>query len=412
MKKVKIIVLFICVFVCLMCGYLIYKTSKNTLNNQKILLKEEINVLSGDTLSSILSIQNIPYNEIIEIDKTLKQTVNFTTLKADEDKVEILKTKDNLNIQKITIINSFWKRIELEKVNNIWTVKELNLQPDVRIVYKEGEFLDGDSFYFAGERVGIPINILAVMYDLLAFEIDFERDIRSNQKFNVLYEEYYYKNKKIANGNVIAIYFEALRGNVNIYRYKDGQKVGYYDENGNGAIKSLKRTPINNAKVTSGFKLNRKHPVLGFTRAHKGVDFRASMGTPIPSSGNGTIVKKSFGKGYGNYIRIRHNSSYETVYAHMSRFVKGLNVGSKVKQGQIIGYAGATGIATGPHLHYEIIKNGQHVNPLTIKLPAIENLSTKNKEQFLEIRKNLDNAKFILSKKNILFIPVQSINIK
>ena len=175
------------------------------------------------------------------------------------------------------------------------------------------------------------------------------------------------------------------------FRKSDGT-TGYYDEDGNGAIKSLKRTPINNAKITSSFSGRRKHPVLGFTRAHKGVDFRASTGTPIPSAGAGRVVARGYNSGHGNYIKIRHNGSYETLYAHMSRFAKGVNVGTTVRQGQTIGYVGSTGLSTGPHLHYEIIKNGKHVNPMTVKLPAISNLGANDKKKFLEYRKTLDDG--------------------
>ena len=221
--------------------------------------------------------------------------------------------------------------------------------------------------------------------------MDFERDIRAGQKFYVLYEENFASDKKVENGRVLAISFDALRGNVKMYRYtKPDGKSGYYDENGNGAIKSLKRTPINNAKITSKFSGARKHPVLGFTRAHKGVDFRAPTGTPIPAAGSGRVIARGYNRGHGNFVKIRHNGTFETLYAHMSKFAKGVNVGTAVRQGQIIGYSGSTGVSTGPHLHYEVIKNGVHVNPMTVKLPAIDNLDAANKKIFMERRNQLD----------------------
>ena len=138
--------------------------------------------------------------------------------------------------------------------------------------------------------------------------------------------------------------------------------------------------------------MRRKHPVLGYTRAHKGVDFRASTGTPIPAAGAGRVVARSYNRGHGNYVKIRHNGSYETLYAHMSKFAKGVVVGTNVRQGQTIGYVGSTGMSTGPHLHYEIIKNGKHVNPMTVKLPAISNLGAAEKERFLKFRAVVDDA--------------------
>lgn len=349
-------------------------------------------VSSGDTLSKLLTDQGFSNAQVLEIAQVLKSDADITGLRADSDKIEFIRTDSQSPVSKIVIIPSPWRQIEVTSTTDGgWQCKTVEIQPDKRAVYRSGEILDGDSFYLAGARAGIPDAILAEVYDLLAFEMDFERDVRAGQKFYVLYEENFANGKKVDNGNVLAVQFEALRGNVKMYRFKksDG-KTGYYDENGNGAIKSLKRTPINNAKITSSFSNRRKHPVLGYTRAHKGVDFRASTGTQIPAAGAGRVVARGYNSGHGNYIKLRHNSSFETLYAHMSRFAKGVVVGTTVKQGQTIGYVGSTGLSTGPHLHYEIIKDGKHVNPMTVKLPAISNLGQADKEKFLEYRKTLD----------------------
>jgi len=356
--------------------------------------KSLVIVESGDTLSKLLLDQGFTNNDVLQIAKVLKSDADITSLRADNDKIEFIRLDEAEPVSKIVIIPSPWRQVEITCTDaGEWQCKTVDIERDTRAVYKTGEILDGDSFYLAGMRAGIPAGILAEVYDLLAFEMDFERDVRAGQKFSVLYEENFSEGKKVDNGRVLAVEFEALRGNVKMYRFKksDG-KTGYYDENGNGAIKSLKRTPINNAKVTSSFSNSRKHPVLGYTRAHKGVDFRASTGTPIPAAGAGRVVARSYNKGHGNYIKIRHNGSYETLYAHMSRFAKGVVVGTNVKQGQTIGYVGSTGLSTGPHLHYEIIKDGKHVNPMTVKLPAISNLGKEDKEKFLEYRKVLDDG--------------------
>lgn len=356
--------------------------------------KSLVIVESGDTLSKLLLDQGFTNNDVLQIAKVLKSDADITSLRADNDKIEFIRLDEAEPVSKIVIIPSPWRQVEITCTDaGEWQCKTVDIERDTRAVYKTGEILDGDSFYLAGMRAGIPAGILAEVYDLLAFEMDFERDVRAGQKFSVLYEENFSEGKKVDNGRVLAVEFEALRGNVKMYRFKksDG-KTGYYDENGNGAIKSLKRTPINNAKVTSSFSNSRKHPVLGYTRAHKGVDFRASTGTPIPAAGAGRVVARSYNNGHGNYIKIRHNGSYETLYAHMSRFAKGVVVGTNVKQGQTIGYVGSTGLSTGPHLHYEIIKDGKHVNPMTVKLPAISNLGKEDKEKFLEYRKVLDDG--------------------
>lgn len=357
-------------------------------------------VASGDTLSELLLAQGLNHSDVNAIARVLKSDAGISSLRADKDKIEFTRPTDDAPVSKIVVIPSPWRQVELTCDDaGDWNCQTVDIARDTRASYRAGEILDGDSFYVAGQRAGIPAGILVEVYDLLAFEMDFERDIRAGQKFAVLYEENFSDGKKIDNGNVLAVSFQALRGDVKMYRFRkaDGT-VGYYDENGNGAIKSLKRTPINNAKITSKFSRNRKHPVLGYTRAHKGVDFRASTGTPIPAAGAGRVIARGYNRGHGNYVKLRHNGSFETLYAHMSKFAKGVVVGTTVRQGQTIGYVGSTGYSTGPHLHYEIIKDGQHVNPMTVKLPAISNLGKDDKKKFLEYRKIVDDGIEKLSK--------------
>lgn len=352
-----------------------------------------IEVKSGDTLSKILGDNGFSFRDIDTISKNLKKDADFVTLRAGRDKIDFVRPSETEPISKIVIENGPWNRIEIDcGTPGTWQCQKIDIERDTRVSYKEGEIAQGSSFYLSAMDAGIPEGIILDVYDLLAFEMDFERDIRAGQKFYVLYEENFASDKKVDNGHVLAISFDALRGNVQMYRYvKPDGHAGYYDENGNGAIKSLKRTPINNAKITSKFSGSRKHPVLGFTRAHKGVDFRAPTGTPIPAAGAGRVIARSYNRGHGNFVKIRHNGTFETLYAHMSKFAKGVNVGTTVRQGQIIGYSGSTGLSTGPHLHYEVIKNGVHVNPLTVKLPAIDNLNSANKKSFM-VQKDKINA--------------------
>ena len=363
-------------------------------------------VASGDTLSDLLLAQGLNHNDVHAIAGVLKKDAGISTLRAERDKLEFVRKTDDAPVSKIVVVPSPWRQVELTCDDaGAWGCKTIDVAPDTRAVWRGGEIQDGDSFYLAGQRAGIPAGILIEVYDLLAFEMDFERDVRAGQNFWVLYEENFFDGKKVENGRVLAVSFQAMRGNVQMYRFKksDGT-IGYYDADGNGAIKSLKRTPINNAKITSNFSKKRKHPVLGFTRAHKGVDFRASTGTPIPAAGAGRVVARTYNRGHGNYVKIRHNGSYETLYAHMSRFAKGVNVGTNVRQGQTIGYVGSTGYSTGPHLHYEIIKDGVHVNPMTVKLPAISNLGKDDKKKFKEYRRVLDDGIEMLKKHPNMFI--------
>lgn len=386
--------------------YLVFNGPRNKTSTETTINKTVVVVANGDTLSGLLLPQGLSHNDVVAIDKVLKSDAKISTLRAERDKLEFIRPDETAPVSKIVVITSPWNQVELTCDNSgTWACKKLDIARDTRAVHKSGEIQDGDSFYLAGQRAGIPAAILAEVYDLLAFEMDFERDVRAGQKFSVLYEENFSDGKKIDNGRVLAVSFQALRGNVQMYYFKksDGTS-GYYDENGNGAIKSLKRTPINNAKITSKFSKNRKHPVLGYTRAHKGVDFRASTGTPIPAAGAGRVVARSYNRGHGNFVKIRHNGSFETLYAHMSKFAKGVNVGTTVRQGQTIGYVGSTGYSTGPHLHYEIIKDGVHVNPMTVKLPAINNLGKQDKEKFLKYRQIIDTGIEQLSKNPSLYI--------
>ncbi|MDW2958294.1 MAG: peptidoglycan DD-metalloendopeptidase family protein [Alphaproteobacteria bacterium] len=368
--------------------------------------KSIVMVASGDTLSELLLAQGLSHSDVNNIAQVLKKEAEISTLRADRDRLEFVRDADDAPVSKIVVVPSPWRQVELTcNDSGNWDCKTVDIERDTRAIYRSGEILDGDSFYLAGQRAGIPAGILIEVYDLLAFEMDFERDVRAGQKFSVLYEENFSEGEKIDNGNVLAVSFQALRGNVQMYRYrKSDGTIGYYDAEGNGAIKSLKRTPINNAKITSNFSRNRKHPVLGYTRAHKGVDFRASTGTPIPAAGAGRVVARSYNRGHGNFVKIRHNGSYETLYAHMSKFAKGVNVGTTVRQGQTIGYVGSTGYSTGPHLHYEIIKDGVHVNPMTVKLPAISNLSKEDKKKFKEYRKVLEEGIEQLEKSPSMYI--------
>lgn len=352
-----------------------------------------IEVKPGDTLSKILTDQGFSMRDANAISQNLKKDADFVTLRPGRDKFDFVRPKEGEPISKIVIENGPWNKIEIDcGTPDTWQCQKIQIERDTRLAYREGEIAQGSSFYLSAMDAGIPEGLILDVYDLLAFEMDFERDIRAGQKFYVLYEENFASDKKVDNGHVLAVSFDALRGNVQMYRYvKPDGHAGYYDEHGNGAIKSLKRTPINNAKVTSNFSKGRKHPVLGFTRAHKGVDFRAPTGTPIPAAGAGRVIARSFNRGHGNFVKIRHNGTFETLYAHMSKFAKGVNVGTMVRQGQIIGYSGSTGLSTGPHLHYEIIKNGVHVNPMTVKLPAIDNLDAKNKKLFMDKKVQMDS---------------------
>ena len=221
---------------------------------------------------------------------------------------------------------------------------------------------------------------------IFGFEIDFQRDIRKNDYFKILYEKYFDENGEfIKSGSILFAHMSVNNREIILYKFGDDKNYGYFDINGKSVEKALMKTPINGARLSSSFGM-RKHPILGFNKMHRGTDFAAKAGTPIMASGSGTIMLAKWCAGGGNCVKIKHNSTYETIYAHMQTFAKGIRKGRKVKQGQIIGYVGSTGMSTGPHLHYEVIINGKKVNSQTLNLPSGKVLKN-NERQLFEIHR-------------------------
>ena len=251
---------------------------------------------------------------------------------------------------------------------NIFNQETLVLKLDKKIIYSENSILQ--SLYKAASDKNIPPNIIVEFARIYGFQVDFQRDIRRKDKFQIMYEIFLDENKKIIETGKILFANLKLSGQDNsLYHFDDEKNEGHYDKNGKSIQKALMKTPINGARLSSPFGI-RKHPIDGFNKMHRGTDFAAPMGTPIMASGNGVIKKVGWCGGGGNCVKIKHNSTYQTVYAHMSKFARGIKSGVRVKQGQIIGYVGSTGKSTGPHLHYEVIVNGKRVNSQKLKLPS------------------------------------------
>lgn len=250
------------------------------------------------------------------------------------------------------------------------------------------------SLYEGAIEAGIPDGIIVELIRMFSYDIDFQREIRKGDTFEVYYSEIFDpEGNKLKNG-VIEYGQMTVRGkDKGFYRFTtpDDKITDYYDEKGRSAKKFLMRTPVDGARISSGFG-RRKHPVLGYTKKHSGTDFAAPTGTPIMAAGNGVVERASRWGSYGNYVRIRHANGYKTAYAHLSRYGRGIKAGKRVKQGQIIGYVGATGRVTGPHLHYEVIKNDRKVNPLKIKVPTGRKLNGKILERFKAERTKIGQA--------------------
>ena len=249
----------------------------------------------------------------------------------------------------------------------------------------------GSSLYEAAVDAGIPVAVLHDMIRIFSFDVDFQRDIQKGDRFEVLYDEQRTSDGTLVRTGNITYAAMTLSGKELAY-YQYTPKSGvtdYFDRKGQSVRKTLMRTPVNGARLSSGFG-KRKHPILGFTKMHRGTDFAAPRGTPIMAAGDGVIDYIGRNGSYGNYIRIRHNSTYKTAYAHMSGFERGLTKGARIKQGETIGYIGTTGRSTGPHLHYEVLENGRQRNPMSVKLPAGEKLKGQELKRFAAALPALD----------------------
>ena len=251
-----------------------------------------------------------------------------------------------------------------------------------------------NSLYNSAQKQGVDPEIIIEFARIFGFEIDFQRDIRENDEFQILYERFEDDDGEVQkNGEIIFVYMNNNGKEISLYRFKDQKNnIGYYSKDGKSIEKALMKTPINGARLSSSFGL-RKHPILGYNKLHQGTDFAAPKGTPIMASGSGTIEMASWNGAYGKYVRIRHNSTYKTAYAHLSRFGKNIRRGAKVQQGQIIGYVGSTGRSTGPHLHYEVLIKNKRVNSQNLKLPSGKNLTGNDFKVFEETMKSIDELK-------------------
>ena len=355
--------------------------------------KLEYTIKPGDSLASILN--NFSVNEK-DIQK-ISVLYNKSKIKNFNQNQKINLTLENdKNFRKllsITIPVSKSKKLEIFKDVNrdAFTKREIVTNLKRKIVLKEGVIKS--SLYRSATKENISPNIIIEFARLYGFQIDFQRDIRKNDSFQIVYETFVDENGKIyENGNILYANL-ILRGQYNqLYYFGKKNFNGHYDENGKSVKKALMKTPINGARLSSSFGM-RKHPILGYNKMHRGTDFAAPEGTPIMASGDGVIIKAGWCGGGGNCVKIKHNKTYQTVYAHMKNFSNLSIPGNRVKQGQVIGYVGSTGLSTGPHLHYEVIENGKKINSQLLKLPPGESLEGINRKQFEIVRIKTDVLK-------------------
>jgi murein DD-endopeptidase MepM/ murein hydrolase activator NlpD len=258
-------------------------------------------------------------------------------------------------------------------------------------IHRAGARIDS-SLYLAAMQAGIPAEVVVQMIHMFSYEVDFQRDLRPGDSFEVLYNYYYTPDGRPAKQGDISYAAMHLRGRtVQLYRYQshDGGDVDYFDSKGQSAKSMLMKTPVDGARISSGFGM-RYHPLLGYTRMHKGIDFAVPVGTPVMAAGGGTIESAGWVNGYGNFMVVDHGNNYETAYGHLSRFAPGVRKGSHVRQGEVIAFSGNTGLSTGPHLHYEIRIHKEQVNPLTVKVASGRLLSGQERRDFLLERIHTD----------------------
>ena len=350
-------------------------------------LNIEHKIRQGETFDKILNKYDIPNDEIIKIKKKLLKKNNLNNLKTDQIIKFTIDQSSNKKIVKFLFPVSRIEKIELRrniKTNN-YEIEKIITNLNKRIIFKEGKILQS-LYKTAVNDLNIHPNVIVDFARIYGFQIDFQRDIRKNDSFQIMYEVFEDDNKKIIETGKIIFADLILRGQKNsLYFFNEVNNEGHYDIYGKSIKKALMKTPINGARLSSSFGM-RKHPIDGFNKMHRGTDFAAKKGTPIMASGNGVIVRARWCGGGGNCIKIKHNSSYQTIYAHMSKFANGVRNGVRVRQGQIIGYVGSTGKSTGPHLHYEVIYNGKKINSQTLRLPSGKSLKGKNRKLF-EIEK-------------------------
>ncbi len=353
---------------------------------------------SGDTYQSIITSLKINQNEKKEILNAISGEKSLKILRTNK---KFLFKFDNLLNDKITEfqIETDKKNIILfnrSKLDNKFFSKKVTKNFTRKTVYKETVIQD--SLYSSAINLGIKPNVIVEFARLYGFQVDFQRDVWKNDSFQIIYEEFTDENNKIVDtGDIIFANLNLQNNDLQLYRYEyERNKVDFFDEKGQSIKKTLMKTPINGARLSSSYG-KRKHPILGYTKMHTGTDFAAPTGTPIMASGDGKVTKAGWCGGGGNCVKIKHNSKYQTVYAHMSKFGRGIKKGVRVKQGQIIGYVGSTGMSTGPHLHYEVIENGKKVNSQKLKLPSGKILKGNERKMF-----EIDKIKIDVLKSNLI----------
>ncbi|MCF6762758.1 peptidoglycan DD-metalloendopeptidase family protein [Pseudomonas fragi] len=363
----------------------------------------EVIVSKGDTLSTLFQKVGLPATSVHEVLASDKQAKQFSQLKHGQ-KLEFEMSPDGLQLNKLHSQVSDLETITLNKNAKGYTFRRVTTQPTMRSAYAHGVI--SSSLSVSGQRAGLPHSTTMDMAKVFGYDIDFAQDIRPGDQFELIYEQKVINGKTVGTGNILSARFTNRGKTFTAVRYTNKQGISnYYTADGNSMRKAFIRTPVDFARISSRFSSGRKHPILNKIRAHKGVDYAAPRGTPIKATGDGKVLLAGRRGGYGNTVIIQHGNTYRTLYGHMQGFAKGVKTGGSVKQGQVIGYIGTTGLSTGPHLHYEFQVNGVHVDPLGQKLPMADPIAKAERTRFLQqsqplmARMNQEKATLLASSK-------------
>ncbi len=341
---------------------------------------QTLTVKSGDSLSSLLQPLGVGAGQVYALINSDEKLAQLTKLRPGEQ-LEVLVNDDNA-LRGVRYNPSRVETLTARLTGAGWTARLSQREYQKQTRYAQAEITD--SLFLAGAAAGISDRLTMQLAELFAWDIDFVLDIRKGDKFRVLYEELYLDGEKVGEGDILMAEFWNQDRHLSAFRYETlSGDVEYLDIKGDSMRKEFIRTPVAFARVSSRFNLSRKHPVLNRIRAHKGTDYAAPAGTPIRAAGDGKVIFAGVKGGYGNVIILKHGQIYTTLYAHMRSFAKGIRVGKRVKQSQTIGYVGSSGLATGPHLHYEFRINGVHRNPQTVPLPKARGINDNERAEFL-----------------------------
>jgi murein DD-endopeptidase MepM/ murein hydrolase activator NlpD len=335
-------------------------------------------VRSGDNLSTIFSRFGLSGQEVYRFVSGHSNAKALTRLQPGETMQLLVEDKQ---LKALKYAPNALDTQTFERLEKGFSYDLHTKVPEVRQTYREATI--DSSLFLAAAKAGMDDSLIMELANIFGWDIDFVLDIRQGDKFRVVFEEEFLDGEKFANGNILAAEFVNKGKPYQAVRYTDSNGYSqYFTPDGQSMRKEFLRTPVDFARISSHFNLRRKHPVLNTIRAHKGTDYAAPTGTPIKAVGDGKVVFAGRKGGYGNVVQIQHGQTYKTLYAHMSKFRRGIKKGATVKQGQVIGYVGSTGLATGPHLHYEFYVNGAVRNPVTVKLPKARSIASSEMVRF------------------------------